>query len=159
MLDLHLLPLEGARRRVPLLQAPHDECQGQLSPDGGWLAYVSNESGRHAVYVRSFPAGDSVHLVTPDGGLEPRWRTDGTELYFLAPDRSLMAVPVSTSPSLQIGTPARLFQTRLSTFVNGWFVRNQYLVTSDGRFLINQPMDGDAPITVETNWTARLPPR
>ena len=157
MLDLHLLPLEGARARAPLLHTAHDESQGQLSPDGRWLAYVSNETGRNAVYVRAFPLNGGAQLVTPDGGLEPRWRTDGLELYFLSPDRSLMAVPVSADPMLHLGQPARLFPTRLSTFLNGWFVRNQYVVTADGRFLINQPTDSDAPITVETNWTARLP--
>ena len=157
MLDLHLFSLDRPQERTPWLQTSFSESQGQLSPDGRWMAYVSNNSGTNAVYVRPFPAGDETWLITPDGGLEPRWRPDGKELFYLARDRSLMAVSVKTSPAFEAGRPVRLFQTRMSTFQNGWFNRNQYVVSPDGRILINQPREGTSAITVVTNWTARLP--
>jgi Tol biopolymer transport system component len=158
-LDLHLLSLDGKRTRSALLQSKYGESQGQLSPDERWLAYVSTESGKNDICVRPFPSGDGKWCLTPEGGLEPRWSPDGKELFYLAPDRSLMAVGFRTSPSFEAAQPVRLFQTRMSTFQNGSFTRNQYTIAADGRILINQAVQGGAPITVVTNWMARLPRR
>jgi hypothetical protein len=111
------------------------------------------------VYVRSL-TGEGKWPVSAAGGLEPKWRADGKELFYLAPDRSLMSVTLQSGGSaLGVGTPTRLFETRLSTIPNSSFTRNQYDVTPDGQhFLINQP-SGDAsatPITVVVNWPAAL---
>jgi hypothetical protein len=123
------------------------------------MAYVSNESGRYEVYVRSL-TGDGKWPITATGGLEPKWRRDGKELYYLASDRSLMAVPVDgTSATFEAGAATRLFETRMSTLPNTSHTRNQYDVTPDGqRFLINQPFGETAAslITVVVNWTGLL---
>ena len=119
------------------------------------MAYQTNESGRFEVVVQPFPDAGGKWQVSIAGGAAPRWRADGKELYFLAPDAILMAVPVTgAGTSFEAGTPVALFPTRI---VNGGSVatnRPQYAVARDGRFLINQPV-GDAtaaPITLILNW-------
>jgi hypothetical protein len=111
------------------------------------------------VYVRS-ATGKGKWSISASGGLEPKWRADGEELVYLANDRSLMSVTLQSGGSaLGVGTPTRLFETRLSTVPNTGYTRNQYDVTPDGQhFLINQP-SGDtsaSPITVILNWPAAL---
>ena len=157
--DLWELPRDGDRKPVALLQTEFQEIQGQPSPDGRWLAYVSNESGRYEVYVRSV-TGKGKWPVTATGGLEPKWQGDSKELFYLANDRRLMSVTLQrTDSGLRVGMPTRLFETRLSTIPNTGYTRNQYDVTPDGQhFLINQP-SGDAlapPIAVISNWPAAL---
>jgi len=149
----------GSLSPVGLVQSRFWDIQGQPSPDGRWLAYVSNESGQYDVYVRSV-TGEGKWTISSGGGLEPKWRRDSRELFYLAADRSLMSVAVhSTDSSLEVGRPVRLFETRLSTVPNANYTRNQYDVAPDGqRFLINEP-SGDAsasPITVVVNWPAAV---
>ncbi len=134
---------------------PAEEVLAQFSPDGRWVAYQTNESGRFEVVVQPFPDAGGKWPVSTGGGVAPRWRADGKELYFLAPDATLMAAPVTAAgASFEAGTPVALFQTRI---VGGGTVRTsrpQYAVARDGRFLINQPV-GDAttaPITLMLNW-------
>src|SRR5262249_44768368 len=93
-LDLWWLPLDGDRKPVPYLQTESNECHARLSPDGKWLAYVSDETGRAEVYVQRFPTPGNRVLISANGGDQPAWRRDGKELYYLAPDRKLMAVAV-----------------------------------------------------------------
>jgi Tol biopolymer transport system component len=156
--DLGELPRPG-RQPVALLQSEFQEIQAQPSSDGRWMAYVSNESGRYEVYVRSLH-GEGKWPVSAAGGLEPKWRRDGKELFYLAADRSLMSVTVrDTGSTLELSTPIRLFETRMSTIPNTSFTRNQYDVTADGqRFLVNQPPTeaAPAPISVIVNWPAAL---
>jgi Tol biopolymer transport system component len=157
--DLWEVPRSGNRAPVALLTSRFWEIQGQPSPDGRWLAYVSNESGSYEVYVRSL-SGEGKWRISAGGGLEPKWRRDGAELFYLAADRSLNSVPVrSTASTFDAGTPVRLFETRMSTIPNANYTRNQYDVAPDGqRFLINEP-SGDAsatPIMVVVNWPAAL---
>ena len=127
----------------------------QLSPDGRWVAYQTNESGRFEVVVQSFPDAGGKWQVSTAGGVASRWRADGKELYFLAPDAKMMAVPVTAAgTSFSAGTPLALFPTRI---VDGGTLarsRPQYAVACDGRFLINQPVaDATAePITLILNW-------
>ena len=83
-----------------------------LSPDGRWLAYVSDESGRYEVYVQSFPGGGGKRQVSTGGGIGPRWRGDGKELFYHAPDGKLMAVPVKSGASFEAGAPVALFEFR-----------------------------------------------
>jgi serine/threonine protein kinase len=156
---LRLLPLLGDRTAVPLVDSGFENRQGRLSPNGRWLAYVSNESGQYDVFVRTFPTGEQKWRVSDGGGLEPQWRRDGNELFFLTPGGTLMAVPVSTSKGFVLGLPARMFETKMSSFLHP-YVRSQYAVAADGqRFLINQPTGRTAPIVVIVNWQAALTAR
>jgi len=131
-----------------------------LSPNGRWIAYASASSGRSEVYVRSFPAGDFGPLPISDrGGVEPQWRPDGKELFFIGADKQLMAVPVTSEREFRAGTPTALFETSLDPDSLGISARNQYVASAAGdRFLINQPRPGAVPppVTVLLNWTAAL---
>jgi serine/threonine protein kinase/Tol biopolymer transport system component len=152
--DLWIVPVSAPQQKSAFLDSRADELQGQFSPDGKWIAYTSNESGSHEVYVRRFPERDAKWRVSIGGGAQPRWRGDGAELFYLAPDGALMAADVKRSGlALETSKPYALFNTG----IRGMFVdrRNHYVVTQDGqRFLVNQMGDDDttAPITVSTNW-------
>jgi serine/threonine protein kinase len=157
--DLWLLPVTGDRKVVPLVQSRFTEWHGIPSPDGRWMAYVSNESGRNEVYMRPFPSGEGKWQVSIGGGIEPTWRGDGAEIFYIAENRKLMAVPIKTSATVEAGTPVPLFDTAMSSNPNPGYTRNQYAVTVDGqRFLVNQQADGafPAPIMVVVNWPATL---
>lgn len=138
-----------------VVNTPAQEVLAQFSPDGRWVAYQSNESGRFEVVVQPFPEAGAKWQVSTAGGVAPRWRADGKELYFLAPDATMMAVPVTAAgASFETGTPVALFPTRI---VDGGTVainRPQYDVARDGRFLINQPVRDAtvAAITLILNW-------
>ncbi len=117
--DLWVLPLEGHKKPVPFLRTEFDERQGRFSPDGRWVSYVSNESGRSEVYVRPFSPdalGEGIssaggkRLISESGGWDPFWRQDGKELYFIDLDGSLMAVKLTTGSVFQVGVPRVLFQ-------------------------------------------------
>jgi hypothetical protein len=151
--------------RSPSLQSSFDEIEGQFSPDGRWLAYVSNESGRYEIYVRTFPEAGGKWRVSVAGGVQPRWRRDGHELFYVAPDTRLMAGPIrlaSDKHTLERGTPVALFPTRLATGGNipaaGFQARAQYAVAADGRFLMNIAADEavTSPINVVLNWQSAL---
>jgi Tol biopolymer transport system component len=163
--DLWALPLTGERKPFAVLQSSFDEIEGQFSPDGRWLAYASNESGRYEIYIRTFPEAGGKWQVSVAGGVQPRWRRDGRELFYVAPDTRLMAVPIRLAPerhALEAGTPVALFPTRIGTGANfapaGFLARAQYAVAADGRFLMNVTTDDavTSPITVVLNWTAGL---
>ncbi len=125
------------------------------NPDGRFVAYTSNESGRFQVYVQTFPLSDRKWQVSTNGGYESRWRADGREVYYLSDDWKLMAVSVSGGPSFDV--PKLLFQTRVPEGVTSR--RTHYVPSRDGRrFLINT-QTGNAlpnPITVVFNWQAEL---
>jgi Tol biopolymer transport system component len=153
--DLWLIPLDGDKKPFKFLGPPSDQIHGNFSPDGRFVAYTSNESGRYQVYVQTFPLSDRKWQVSTDGGYEPRWRADGHEIYYLSEDRKLMAVAVGAGPSFAL--PKMLFQTRVPEGVTSR--RTHYVPSRDGqRFLINT-QTGDAlpnPITVVLNWQAEL---
>jgi Tol biopolymer transport system component len=92
--DLWILPLSGEQKPFPFLQTDFFESQGQFSPDGKWIAYTSNESGAWQVYVRSFPDTGGKWPVSTNGGVQPRWRSNQKELFYISPDKKLMAVDV-----------------------------------------------------------------
>jgi serine/threonine protein kinase len=154
--DLFVLPLSGNRKPVPFVPTRFSESQGQFSPDGRWVAYTSFESGRAEVYVAPFPGSGGKWQISSAGGSSPRWRRDGTEIFFLASDNALMAAAVNgKASSFQVGTVKPLFQTHLIG------PRHEYDVSTDGqKFLINstpqQNGGAPAPITVVLNWTAGL---
>jgi Tol biopolymer transport system component len=152
--DLWVLPKDT---RVPFifLRTEANELWGQFSPDGHWLAYQSNETGRYEIYVRPFPSRSGPTPVSSAGGVYPRWSRDGKELYFISPDAKMMAVPIrTTATTLDAGVPASLFQTRrLGGGSNVIGRSHQYDVAADGRFLINVDIELSAtPITLFLNW-------
>jgi serine/threonine protein kinase len=157
--DCWVLPLGGDRKPQAVLKTPADERELQFSPDGRWIAYMSNLSGRYEVYVQRFPISGLPRLISSNGGAQPRWSRNGRELYYLASDQKLMAVPVKTSPEFEAGAPVALFQVRVHVSLDlDLSFRNLYDVSADGqRFLINtlveRPPD---PITVMLNWPAAL---
>jgi len=157
--DLWLLPLLGEREAFPFLKTGFHESQGQSSPDGRWLAYASNESGRPEVYFPSFPdAGVGVQVST-NGGPQPRWRGDGQELYYLSLDPKLLAAEIITEPTLRVGTSRNLFGIPITptTFANPASI-HEYDVAEDGEhfLLMVPPEDATVSITVVLNWTAGL---
>jgi len=141
------------------LQTEFDERHGRFSPDGRWVAYSSNESGRDEVYLRSFPASGERFQISAGGGIEPQWRKDGTELFYISEGRTLMAVPVklgsSASEPLQVGQAKPLFSVPV---VDTFIVERSYEVSSDGqRFLLRALASGAAPsLMVVLNWQAQL---
>jgi eukaryotic-like serine/threonine-protein kinase len=152
--DLWLLPLGEGGKAAQFIASPAEDLHGNFSPDGRLVAYTSNESGRFEVYVETFPRSDRKWPVSTGGGYEPRWRTDGREIYYLSEDRKLMAVPVGAGPAF--GIPKPLFQTHVPTGVTA--NRTHYVPSRDGqRFLVNTAFDAPtSPITVVLNWTAML---
>ena len=157
--ELWLLPRFGNRKPTPFLQTEANNGQAQVSPDGKWIMYTSNESGRDEVYVQSFPTPGSKHQVSIAGGAQARWRRSGGELFYLAPDRTLMAAPVTTGVTLQVGHPVPLFRTRLEFLgLQGPYFMPGYDVTADGkRFLLNAPpAQAVPPIDVILNWQEEL---
>ncbi len=136
-MDLWALPLAGDRKPFPVVQTPFDETAGQFSPDGRWVAYQSNESRTVQIYVRPFPGSGGPWQVSTAGGSQPRWRPDGKELFYVAPDARLMAVPIAVGAdpqTLEQGAPVPLFRTRLASGANisGLMSKPQYAVASDG---------------------------
>jgi Tol biopolymer transport system component len=155
--DVWVLPLFGDGKAFPLIQTEFNDWQAQFSPDGRWIAYVSDESGSPQVYVQAFPTQSGKVPISTAGGTQPRWRRDGKELFYLALDRKLMTVPVTAGTTFQVGNPRPLFQTTLDP--NGF--RQMYEVSADGnRFLLNTLLESAAqPLTVVFNWPALISAR
>ena len=154
------MPLFGERKPSPFVKTKFEETQAQFSPDVRWIAFISNESGRDEVYVSSFPTAGGKVRVSTDGGVQPRWRRDGKELFYLSPARKLMAVPIQAGSTLEVGAPQALFDVPFSPIGtgSGVWARYGYDATADGqRFLVNAPLESaTVPITVVLNWTAGL---
>ena len=157
--DIMSLPLGGDAKPEPLVQTDAEEYGGVFSPDGKWLAYVSNSSGPSEVYVQAFPGPGPRQQVSPKGGAQIRWRADGRELFYIALDGTLMAVPIrvaSDGTSIDPGTPIPLFKTRVGILVN--LTAAAYVVSADGqRFLMNTVVQDPAstPLRVIVNWRAQ----
>jgi len=145
----------GTGTRTPIAATGAVEQRGRFSPDDRWVAYTSDESGRVQVYVQPFPATGAKWQVTVDGGGEPRWRGDGRELYYLEPDRGIMAVPVETTREFRSGTPVLVVPSRVAVTGAG---AASFDATQDGRrFLIRERADQPdpaAPMHVILNWPA-----
>jgi Tol biopolymer transport system component len=152
--DLWALSLAADRTARPVATTPALEYLGQFSPDGRYVAYMSDESGRFEIYVVPFPGPGGRWQVSQNGGVEPRWKEDGRELFFFATDNRLMAAQVKTDRGgFEVGAIVPLFQSR--TMGTGF----RYDVANDGnRFLITTGLQQPtSPITLVTNWTAELP--
>jgi Tol biopolymer transport system component len=150
--DLWVLSVDGEPKPVPFLITDFDKRRGRFSPDGRWVAYESTESGRFDIYARGFPETGGKWQVSVAGGAFPRWRRDGREIYYVAPDSKLVAAEVKPSgAALEVGSSKELFSVKLT----GSF---DYDVTADGnRFLVNSRIEGEVPpITVVLNWPRKL---
>ena len=154
--DIKVLPLSGERKPGNYLATQFDEQWGKVSPDGRWMAYQSNDSGRFEIYVQSFPEPGHKVTVSKTGGTHPRWRSDGKELYYVSADHQLMAAPVQTGGSFTAGAPVALFEIGNHGRRNNLYA---YDVSADGqRFLVVRPEEDAStrPLTVLQNWTTLL---
>ena len=171
--DLWVLPLAGngtpSGAAKPFANTEFSEGQGRFSPDGRWIAYVSDESSRSEIYIQPFPAppnGGSKTPISRDGGSQPRWRRDGKELFYLSPDGKLMAADVTEGPIFKASVPRTLFQVPVAQIghldINDEMGKgsSQVLVwdvAPDGkRFLMDTATKSPQPVTVLLNWTAEL---
>ncbi len=155
-IDLELLPLVGDRQPRKYLATSFDESYGKVSPDGRWLAYQSDNSGRMEINVQSFPQPGRRVTISQGGGILPRWRSDGRELYYVAADDKLMAVSVEMGTSFTAGTPVALFELGSFGRIIGRYV---YDVSPDGqKFLVLRPLEDASmrPLTLVQNWTELL---
>ena len=153
--DLWLLPTFGDKKPILFLQTPFNETRPTISPNGRWLAYQSNESGRAEIYVQDFPGPGGKWQISTAGGFEPQWRADGKELFY-GSNPSLMAVEIQPGETFQAGVPREIFRPAVQPVAN---VRNHYLATADGqKFLVLSPLGREAmvPTTVVVNWNAGL---
>ncbi len=150
--------MTGDRKTVAYSPAPAIETQGVLSPDGHWLAYTSDLSGRFEIYVQSFPEPGVRVQVSPGGGHSARWRRDGKELFYLTPNGTLTAVPVRAGQPPEFGAPVALFQFNSASQGSVPRLLPEYDVSSDGqRFIVSTVVRrSDASIHVLLNWPALL---
>jgi Tol biopolymer transport system component len=153
--DINVLPLDGDQTPRPFIKTPFVELRSRFSPDGRWVAYQSNESGQFEIYVQAFPGPGGKWQISTAGGQEPQWGPEGTELFYLSPERTLMRVDVQTGESFEAGIPETMFAVSLRSLTTN----NRYLVAPDGqRFLALSSLvqDSTPPTTVVVNWTAEL---
>ncbi|HKQ50621.1 MAG TPA: protein kinase [Phycisphaerae bacterium] len=163
--DIWVLPLTGKREPFVFLKTPFEEDDARFSPDGRWVAYTSDESGRNEVYVAPFqppgtssaPAGKPARAgkwqLSSAGGANPAWRFDGKEVFYIAADRKLMAIEVNgEGESIEIGSATALFTT------NSPAGGEPFDVSADGQWFVvnNSTTTGSAPINLVTNWPAEL---
>ncbi|MFN0122025.1 MAG: protein kinase domain-containing protein, partial [Blastocatellia bacterium] len=159
-LDLWILPLAGERKPWPWLNTPFNESTGRFSPDGKWIAYASNETGRYEIYCQAFVPGAAAAggkwQISRNGGDRPQWRRDGHELSFLSPDNRMMAVEVTPGAEVKGGAPQELFAL---DSIRAITANTNYTKTGDGqRFLFVTSADDASvpPFTVVLNWMAEV---
>jgi WD40 repeat protein len=150
------LPLVGDRKPLPVTQNTVVAVSARFSPDGHWVAYSSNESGRQEVYVMPFGGGIGKWQISSTGGVQPLWRHDGKELFFWSAENTLMSVPITLKPGgVEVGAAQQLFRVNSPVGIVG--VVSPYDVTTDGqRFILITTPQAPRPITLVTNWTAEL---
>jgi len=153
--DVWVLPTFGDRKPIPVVQSAFMDINATISPDGRYISYGSNESGRSEIYVQTFPGAGGKWQVSTAGGSDASWRADGREIFYRAPDQKLMAVEIGSGSDFQAGIPRPLFPGQIQTGT----ARNKYVATSDGqRFLLVAPMGRESmtPTTIVVNWSAGL---
>jgi Tol biopolymer transport system component len=157
--DLWILPVFGDRKPFPYLTSGFNEAHARFAPDGKWIVYASDESGRTELYVQSFPTGKGKWQISKGGGDQPFWRQDGKELFYVAPDGKLRAVEIlESSDTIQPGNTTTLANVQITTsgIVSA---RSYYVAHSSGQeFTITMPVEDLAslPITVVLNWPKLL---
>jgi Tol biopolymer transport system component len=152
--NIWLLPLEGERQPTLFFQTPAEDQGASFSPDGRFIAYQSNESGRSEVYVQTFPPSAGKWMISTNGGLNVRWRRDGKELFYAAPDGKLMSVEVTAGAAFEPRVPKQLFELNVARTA----LSTDFDVSADGqRFLfISRQADASSTYAVVVNWTADL---
>jgi serine/threonine protein kinase len=157
--DLWVLPLDGDGGPSPVLATTAEERDGRLSPDGRWLAYASNESGRFEVYVQTFPPSGPKWQISRDGGGQPQWRGDGRELFYLSADSRITAVAVHAGArTFDSGSPHPLFAVRMASLERLTPIA-QYAAAADGQTFVVNGLSERAlarAVTVILNWPALL---
>jgi Tol biopolymer transport system component len=160
--DLWVLPMSGEKKPFPFLKTPFEEREGQFSPDGKWIAYQSNESGRFEIYVQPFPGPGGKFQISTNGGAQPRWNKNSKEIFYVSLDSKMMATPVNLSPdgqSLETSVPVAMFPVRIALGPLPGTNKQQYAVSSDGQqFLVNLAVDEGTtpPITIIYNWKPKV---
>ena len=154
--DLWVLPLTGERKPFLFLQTPFEERGGRLSPDGRWIAYESDDQGRNEISVQPFPASGGKWQISTTGGIHPRWRADGKELYFISNDNKLMAVEVKSGSGFEAGVTKTLFDLAPLRVSNGPFSSGYSVSAAGERFLfVTQGQEvANLQYTVVVNWAA-----
>jgi Tol biopolymer transport system component len=152
--ELVVFPIDEREKPFRVVHSDFSVGEGQFSPDGRWIVYESSESGRYEIFAQPVTGPGTKTQVSTGGGLQVRWRADGREIFYVAPDGRLMAVPVSFSANgqeIKLGAAVPLFVTRVeSTRVGG--LSHAYVVSNDGqRFLMNTFTEQTSPITVVLN--------
>ena len=150
----------GSGKKAPFLAGQASGTNGQISPDGKWVAYASNETGDWEVYVTTFPNPAGKWQVSRGGGTEPRWRGDGKEIFYIDPKGALTAVEVSTEGTFSTGAPSLLFQVHGRAPISSGDLFT-YDVARDGkRFLVNRYVKPDhaQPLTVVLNAATETSP-
>ena len=153
--DIWVLPTFGDRKPIAVVQSAFADLNGSISPDGRYIVYQSNESGRVEIYVQSFPGPGGKWQVSAAGGSDSSWRSDGREVFYRAPDQKIMAVEIGSGSDFQAGIPRPLFSGQIQSGTR----RNKYVATADGqRFLLAAPMGRESmtPTTIVVNWSAEL---
>jgi serine/threonine protein kinase/Tol biopolymer transport system component len=156
---LAILDLRGDRKLLSAVDGSFQELELQFSPDGKFFSYSSDESGRSEIYVQPWPPTGDRWQISTDGATDARWRPDGKEVFFISPDRRLMAAAIDTSRGFHAGTPTRLFQTRIAGPLGSGH-RFPYALSPDGkRFLmyVSEARPVPPSIDVIVNWPALLP--
>ncbi len=158
---LWALPLDGNRQPFPVVQTEFDEPYGQFSPDGHWIAYESNKSGRPEIYVQPFPGPGAESQISTSGGAQVRWQRDGKGLFYIGLDERLIAVSIRVARdghSIEADAAVPLFPTHVGGALQPE-TGPLYMVSPDGqRFLMNalQQEASTSPITVILNWAGAL---
>jgi dipeptidyl aminopeptidase/acylaminoacyl peptidase len=155
-LDLSWLDMSNPGAPQTFLQTDNNEMQPTISPDGRWIAYTSDESGRWEIYVQAFPRGGAKLAISTAGGVEPQWTNGGRELVYLGLDGTMTAVAVGAGDRFEAGAARSLFRAPMTGEVTRY--RNHYVVTPDGqRFLVDIADESSRePISVVVNWDALI---
>ena len=159
---LWILPLAGNRTPQAVTEQAFLRTMARFSPDGRWVTYASNESGRFEVYLQNYPAFTGKWQISTASGAQPLWRADGKALFYLGRNGKLMIVPLTLGATAEVGSPVALFDVRVEGGVQMNGIWHQYDVAADGqRFLVNAVVQDAAPasFTVVLNWHSGLAAR
>ena len=156
--DIWLLDT-AQKKTLPFAESPFDKTHAKISPDNRWIAYASNDTGIYQIVIQSFPnPNGGKWQISVDGGMEPKWSRDGHELYYVAYDGKLMALPVKGDRVLEVGTPEPLFETPITVNRAQQDGTRRYDVGPDGRFLFAVPLrtENSNPPVAFVNWATLL---